>query len=117
MARSIDKVELRGQVDKAVMDVLDACSIARGIDRISLVEKVLSDWAARKVSEASVLQRIARGNPAVMELAGILRHPSGLPRCPTTASIPLPQQAFPVPQMAVRPGNRCNEPLHRAGNR
>ena len=28
MARSIDKVELRGQVDKAVMDVLDACSIA-----------------------------------------------------------------------------------------
>ena len=47
MARSIDKVELRGQVDKAVMDVLDACSIARGIDRISLVEKVLSDWAVR----------------------------------------------------------------------
>ena len=30
MSRSIEKVELRGQVDKAVMDVLDACSIALG---------------------------------------------------------------------------------------
>ena len=78
MARSIDKVELRVQVDKAVMDVLDACSIARGIDRISLVEKVLSDWAARKVSEASVLQRIARGNPAVMDLAGIKQDECGV---------------------------------------
>ena len=78
MARGIEKVELRGQVDKAVMDVLDACSIARGIDRISLVEKVLFDWAARKVSEASVLQRIARGNPAVMELAGIKQDECGV---------------------------------------
>ena len=78
MARSIDTVELRGQVDKAVMDVLDACSIARGIDRISLDEKVLSDWAARKVSEASVLQRIARGNPAVMDLAGIKQDECGV---------------------------------------
>ena len=78
MARGIDKVELRGQVDKAVMDVLDACSIARDMDRISLVEKVLTDWAARKVSEASVLQRIARGNPAVMELAGIKQDEYGV---------------------------------------
>ena len=78
MARGIDKVELRGQVDKAVMDVLDACSIARGIDRISLVEKVLTYWAARKVSEASVLQRISRGNPAVMELAGIKQDEYGV---------------------------------------
>ena len=78
MARSIDKVELRGQVDNAVIVVLDACSIARGIDRISLVEKVLSDWAARKVSEASVLQRIARGNPAVMDLAGIKQDECGV---------------------------------------
>ena len=78
MARGIDKVELRGQVDKAGMDVLDAWSSARGIDRISLVEKVLTDWAARKVSEASVLQRIARGNPAVMELAGIKQDECGV---------------------------------------
>ena len=78
MSRSIEKVELRGQVDKAVMDVLDACSIARGIDRISLVEKVLADWAARKVIEASVLQRIARGNPAVMDLAGLKQDEYGV---------------------------------------
>lgn len=47
MARSIDTVELRGQVDKAVMDVLDACSIARG-------------------------------NPAVMDLAGIKQDECGV---------------------------------------
>lgn len=31
MSRSIEKVELRGQIDRAVMDVMDACSMARVI--------------------------------------------------------------------------------------
>ena len=34
--------------------------------------------AARKVSEASVLQRIARGNPAVMDLAGLKQDEYGV---------------------------------------
>lgn len=71
MGRNTEKVELRGQIDKAVIDVLDACSMARGMDRIALVEKVLADWAARKVNESTLLHRVARGNPAVAELGGM----------------------------------------------
>ena len=65
------KVELRGQIDKAVVDVVDAYSMAAGIDRTSMVERVLSEWAVQRVREASVVQRIARGNPSIAEMAGL----------------------------------------------
>ena len=68
-----DECDINDLLDQLV----DRGFIAR-IDRISLVEKVLTDWAARKVSEASVLQRISRGNPAVMELAGIKQDEYGV---------------------------------------
>ena len=66
-----EKVEVRGLFEKPVIDVLDAISMARRIDRNSLIEKVLTEWATQTAVEFSVFQRLSRGNPAMLELVGI----------------------------------------------
>ena len=50
--RNADKVELRGLMDKAVVDVLE-------------------------VRKAMILQRLMQGNPRIAELAGVKSEQSG----------------------------------------
>lgn len=56
-------VELRGEVHREVIDVIDAVVQATpGASRMSVVRDILGEWMVRKVHEASLIQRVRRGN-------------------------------------------------------
>ena len=57
-----DPVELRGQVPRYVVDVVDAVAIYKGVDRIEVVRLVLKEWADQKLKEAELIARMA-GKP------------------------------------------------------
>ena len=63
MARN-DSVELRTEIPAEVAATLDAESLAEGLTRGQLVNRLLSDWHARRRHAHSLLARIERGNPA-----------------------------------------------------
>lgn len=65
-----EKVELRGLIDRSLMDVIDACSMADGSDRITYVAAVLEREARRELHRASVIARVTRGNPLATEAFG-----------------------------------------------
>lgn len=65
-----EKVELRGLIDRDLMDVIDAMSMADGQDRISYVAQVLRKEAVRELHRASVISRVARGNPLASDAFG-----------------------------------------------
>ena len=55
-----DLVELRGEVPRKYVDVLDAVVAAQpGASRMSVLRAVLGDWVARKKHEAMLIQRVA----------------------------------------------------------
>jgi len=56
-------VELRGPCPREVVDVLDAFCSARRITRTELVNRILTKWAADRLHEATLLERVTRGNP------------------------------------------------------
>lgn len=58
-------VELRGPCPKEIVDVVDAVAHAKRLDRTSMVNRILSEWAEMKLLEAQSIQRVTRGNPAV----------------------------------------------------
>ena len=62
-----ESVELRGSCPRVVVDVLDAFSSARRMSRTDLVNQILRKWAKDRLHEATLLQRVTRGNPALME--------------------------------------------------
>lgn len=72
-----DRMELRQQVSKELLDIFDAMSIARGMDRSSLIEQELHKSGMQWVHEMNVLHRVARGNPALAELAGLKKEGGG----------------------------------------
>lgn len=65
-----DSTELRIEVPVDLVAVLDAVSCARRITRNQLVVRILSDWAEEKLHECMLLERVARGNPALSEKIG-----------------------------------------------
>lgn len=66
MATASDEtVELRMQAQRLVIDVLDAVSTARRISRAEMANRVLEKWARGVIHEATVIQSVTRGNPAV----------------------------------------------------
>ena len=65
-----EKVDLRGLIDRSLMDVIDACSMADGSDRITYVAAVLEREARRELHRASVIARVTRGNPYLPDGAG-----------------------------------------------
>ena|SRR3990167_5774560 len=72
-ARSVPKnemAELRIQVPRFFLEVFDAVSIAREQERFELVTEELAKIVGRYVHEASLIQRVTRGNPALMEAYG-----------------------------------------------
>lgn len=58
-----DMTELRGDMPRAVVDLLDAVSTARRMSRMALVRKILHDWALKTYHEAQVIDRVTKGNP------------------------------------------------------
>ena len=71
VAADTDKVDLRGHIPGWVAGVLDAvCHSQGGIPRIELVNNILQDWARRKAEEATVIQRVLRGNPPPADTNG-----------------------------------------------
>lgn len=63
--------ELRGDCPKSVLAVLDAVSMARGMNsRMPLVNEILSEWAKNKVHEASLITRLTRDYPQPPEASG-----------------------------------------------
>lgn len=62
-----DKVELRGEVPRDLIDVIDAVAMARGCTRMEMVQQVLHAWACDRVHESTLIQRVTRGNPPLSD--------------------------------------------------
>jgi len=60
-------VELREEIPRDLIDVIDAVSAARGVSRRQVVMDVLHVWASDRVHEATVIMRVTRGNPPLAE--------------------------------------------------
>jgi len=56
-------VELRGPCPKDTVDVIDAVAHAKRLDRTSMVNRILAEWAEQKLHESQCIQRVTRGNP------------------------------------------------------
>ena len=57
--------ELRGPCPKDVVDIIDAVAHAKRLDRTSMVNRILGEWAEQKLLEAKTIARVTRGNPDV----------------------------------------------------
>ena len=64
-----EDTELRLDIPKWVMGVIDAEGIVRGSasSRKEVVNEILSVWAERKVHDATVVLRLANVNPAPVD--------------------------------------------------
>lgn len=56
------KVELRGKIDRDVVDLIDALAIARRCDRIEILSEVLAEWKEKVTHEANVIHRVMTRN-------------------------------------------------------
>jgi len=62
------KVELRAEIDKDVIDVIDGVVNARrGTSRTEVITEILREWADAKVHESIVVLRIRGINPTEPE--------------------------------------------------
>lgn len=57
--KHIEPVELRGDIEREIIDVIDAVAMHRSISRVELVEEILKSWAADKVHECTLVMRVA----------------------------------------------------------
>lgn len=55
-------VELRGEVPRELVDVLDAVAISKGTNRMVILRAVLTNWVQTKVHEADLIRRVTEGN-------------------------------------------------------
>jgi hypothetical protein len=55
------KVELRGDVEREIVDVLDAVAKAKRRSRMEVVEQALREWADGKKHESTLVVRLTRG--------------------------------------------------------
>lgn len=61
-------IELRGEVPREFVDVMDAVAQANpGASRMSVLREILADWYDRKVHEHSLIERVRRGNGSASE--------------------------------------------------
>lgn len=67
-----DKTELRGLVDTALAQALDALAHADGQDRNAYVVGILSKHVSQEVHKTIMRQRMLRGNPLFADAAGTL---------------------------------------------
>lgn len=65
-----DTTELRAEIPKAVMGVIDAHWMSRGgakTSRNEVVNEILREWAERKWHEASLVLQLVPSNPVAAE--------------------------------------------------
>lgn len=55
-----DPVELRGDIERDLVDFLDVVSSTRRQSRMELVEAILKEWVDSKVHESRVVTRLAQ---------------------------------------------------------
>lgn len=55
--------ELRAEVKKRTLSVMDAFCSASGKCRTQLTNEILGDWAEKKLHEATIVCRVAGVNP------------------------------------------------------
>ena len=65
-----DKSELRQLVPACLVQALDAIAMARGVERHTYVESVLTMEVKRVAHEASVIARCMRSNPLMPDSNG-----------------------------------------------
>lgn len=75
-------VELRGDIPRDLMDLIDAVVLSRGgkergVFRIHVVEEVLQEWAKHKHREAILITRVTRRNGHPGASAGRLSENQG----------------------------------------
>ncbi len=62
------KVELRGEIDKEIMDTIDGVVNARrGSSRTEIITEILREWADAKVHESIMVLRVRGINPTQAE--------------------------------------------------
>lgn len=61
------RVELRGDIDRDVVDVLDAVAKAKRRSRMEVVEQALKEWADGKVHESTLVVRLTRNQGSKRE--------------------------------------------------
>jgi hypothetical protein len=66
-ARSDEKKELRGLHDGALVSALDAIAMAKGLDRIEYIDRVLRAHVREYLEELNVVSTTLRGNPLLSE--------------------------------------------------
>lgn len=66
-AMDLGKVELRGDVDREIVDVLDAVAKAKRRSRMEVVEQALREWADGKLHESTLVVRLSRGKGSKTE--------------------------------------------------
>lgn len=53
-------VELRGEIDREVMDVIDAVVQSRpGSHRMTLVREILTEWCEREIHRSTLVLRVS----------------------------------------------------------
>ena len=53
-------VELRGEIDREIMDVLDAVVQSRpGTHRMTLVREILNEWTEREIHRSTLVLRVS----------------------------------------------------------
>ncbi len=70
MSSSTDKTELRGLAPSHLAQALDAIAMARGMDRNTYVVQILENEVKRVAHETSLLNRVLRGNPYLLDADG-----------------------------------------------
>lgn len=69
-ARSASSVELRTDIPLDVAETVDAESLAEGLTRGQLVNRLLGEWHTRRRHAHSLLARVSRRNPGAPEGGG-----------------------------------------------
>lgn len=65
--KHIDPIELRGDVERDIVDYLDVISSSRRQSRMELVESILREWVDVRVHECSLVSRLARSKGKAVE--------------------------------------------------
>ncbi len=60
-------VELRGEILRDHVDVIDAVATAKGSNRMAVLRAIVADWVDRKTHEAMLIQRVTKGNGTAPE--------------------------------------------------
>lgn len=69
-----DTTELRAEIPKSVMGVIDAHWMSRGgakASRNEVVNEILQEWAEKKWHEASLVLQLVPSNPVGVESGGV----------------------------------------------